>query len=221
MNATEWTINDIKSAVRATGSHWFDPDTMRFFGTKIVGSAVYQGEGGIYFVTSEWDGFSGRENNKRAFSVRQFTPDNAEIDTVGDVCQYQNATDAMTEAKRLAASGAVVVCEDFAPISESEQFLHDCRKHGNPETEAKTARRLMQLAYDHHKLMEQQCNGHVDNVRLNNVKRSIKSAASKAGAVRVVLSGDPRGATVKLVWPNGECNDWGKEGWIVPKWEGE
>lgn len=35
--------------VTANGSHWFDADTMRFFGTRIDGSKVY---GGRVFVAS-------------------------------------------------------------------------------------------------------------------------------------------------------------------------
>ena len=30
------------------------------------------------------------------------------------------------------------------------------------------------------------------------------------------FAGDPRGATVKIILPNGRTNDWAKEGWCVP-----
>lgn len=75
MTATTWTINDIKAAVRATGSHWFDPDTMRFFGTR-VSETVYQGSGGVYFVTSEKP-----PHGPRQCTVRRFNPDTADIAT--------------------------------------------------------------------------------------------------------------------------------------------
>lgn len=58
--------DDVKLAARNMGSHFFDPDTMRFFGSRI-GSAVY---GGRFFVTSEQ-----REwNTPRRYTVRVVTP---------------------------------------------------------------------------------------------------------------------------------------------------
>ena len=46
-----YSINQIQEDMRDEGSHWWDPDTMRFFGTKVV-SGVWEGPGGIYFITS-------------------------------------------------------------------------------------------------------------------------------------------------------------------------
>ena len=73
------TINDIQSAMRARGSHWWDPGTMRSFGSR-VHSQVYSGPGGIYFVTSEQMPYSGR-----ACTVRQYLPDASWVENVGDV----------------------------------------------------------------------------------------------------------------------------------------
>lgn len=97
MTATHWTVNSIKDAVRAKGSHWFDPDTMRSFGTR-VGDTVYQGPGGIYFVTSEKP-----PHGPRSYSVRQFTPKTADIGTVGEFCELSKAQ-ATRQAKQLAAT---------------------------------------------------------------------------------------------------------------------
>ena len=95
MTATEWTVNAIRAAVRATGSHWFDLDTMRFFGTRIL-PTVYQGPGGIYFVTSEQP-----PHAKRAYTVRRFDPDTANIRSVSEVASLSDH-DAKTLARNLA-----------------------------------------------------------------------------------------------------------------------
>lgn len=60
------TIEQIKSANAAAGFHFFEPDTLRFFRSRI-GSKVY---GGRFFVTSE-EGPSGG----RRYTVREALPD--------------------------------------------------------------------------------------------------------------------------------------------------
>jgi hypothetical protein len=226
MNATvekEWTINQIQEAVRATGSHWFDPDTMRFFGTRVLGSTVYKGEGGIFFVTSEWDGFSGKENGKRAYTVRKFNPVDADIETVGSICQYKDADEAIEAIERLIIKGTVIR-EQHRPISEAEQFLCDLRKHGKPTADSDDAESLCILGKQHHKMMEDYCNG-IDiyradgepKAKLRNLRDHIMLIARNVGADSVIFSGDPRGCTVKLVWNDGETNDFGKEGLVRPR----
>lgn len=57
------TIQEIQSQ---TKGHWWDKDTMRFFRTR-VHEAVYEGPGGVFFVTSEKP-----PHGDRRCSVRQF-----------------------------------------------------------------------------------------------------------------------------------------------------
>lgn len=57
------TIHEIE---RQTKGHWWDKDTMRFFGTR-VHEAVYEGPGGTFFVTSEKP-----PHGPRLCSVREF-----------------------------------------------------------------------------------------------------------------------------------------------------
>lgn len=45
-------ITEIKRANKAAGLHWFEPETLDFFKSRISGE-VYEGPGGVYFVTSE------------------------------------------------------------------------------------------------------------------------------------------------------------------------
>lgn len=56
------SVDDIRRAIDATGSHWFSAATMRFFRTRLS-TTVY---GGRFFITSEqnWSG-------ERAYSVRE------------------------------------------------------------------------------------------------------------------------------------------------------
>lgn len=91
-----YDINDIQFEMQTAGSNWWDKGTMRMFGCR-VSDQVYQGPGGIYFVTSEKT-FGG---DKRAYSVRQYRPSSKSIDTVGDFNSLTRAT-AHKIASRLA-----------------------------------------------------------------------------------------------------------------------
>lgn len=77
---TYYTTDDIEREMNRTASHWWDADTMQFFRTR-VGAQVYQGPGGVYFVTSEKP-----PHGPRMFSVRQYDPKRKKIDTTGDFC---------------------------------------------------------------------------------------------------------------------------------------
>ena len=95
------SISEIKEANRryalqsaGIGNHWFDTDTMRFFGTR-VHSQVYAGK---YFVTSEYKGFGDYE---RAYTVREAREDGS-IDTVGDFLGYETRAEAHAAARKMA-----------------------------------------------------------------------------------------------------------------------
>jgi endonuclease YncB( thermonuclease family) len=94
MNATRpTTIDEIETAVRSTGSHWFDRDTMRFFGTKVYPEVIDKGRF-IYFVTSEKP-----PHGPRAYSIRQFDPETATIKTCGEFCGYKSRQAAYNAAR--------------------------------------------------------------------------------------------------------------------------
>src|SRR5215469_9231446 len=86
--------------------------------------------------------------------------------------------------------------------------------------------RLMRLAGTHHKLAELHCN---DTCSYTHLPSPNEGTCSKVMATefkiteivldfdaKVIFSGDPRGATVKVVVPDGYTNDWGGEGICVP-----
>ena len=221
------TVNDIKDAMRAVGSHWFDPDTMRFFGTQVL-PTVYQGPGGTYFITSEQP-----PHAALACTVRQFKPDTCDISTAGALAGYTRRA-AMTMARALAAGTGqepiVTTRETFKEISDMEQFVADCQKHGNHKASERACKRLMKLATSHHRYMEAQCNGEWPYGRdhdhsggppmvVSRCRKEITKIAAHIGASDVAFSGDPRGCTVKLTWSDGATDDWGTTGWCVPVFE--
>jgi hypothetical protein len=68
------------------GGCWFEPDTMRFFGTRIESGII----NGRYFITSEQqDG-----DSPRKFSVRSFD-EAGKIDTVGEFHGYDTKAEAL------------------------------------------------------------------------------------------------------------------------------
>ena len=96
-----WSMDEIRGTMRAAGSHWFDPDTIRFFRCRIS-NKLYQGGGGVFFVTSEKSPFG-----PRAYSVRQFVLDGREgpeINTIGDFNSLTRSV-AHTQARNLAKLG--------------------------------------------------------------------------------------------------------------------
>ena len=89
------------SDIRATyspgpGRHWFDRDTMRFFGTRLPRAGI-TGQGGVFFVTSEQP-----PHGPRAYSVRKLLGE-GRIETVGDFCAMSKY-DATKTARNLASS---------------------------------------------------------------------------------------------------------------------
>ena len=122
-----------------------------------------------------------------------------------------------------AGKSAKVVAAAHKETKAVEQLVIDLERNGCNPSEKK-CKRLMQLANNHHKAMEDYCNGtrdpydsdSEDKPWYSKMKSEITELATSMGCVGVKFSGDPRGCTVKLILPNGETNDWGKEGWCVP-----
>lgn len=221
MAETTWTVNSIKNAARAAGSHWFDPNTMRFFGTQVL-PTVYQGPGGVYFVTKD-DQFN-RDLPKR-YTVRRFNPETKDISTAGEVASLSKVA-ALKQAATLAGLTEADVTgtagEPFQPVTVLQQFAEDCLQHGKVY-DTETCRQLIQEAALHHKLMEDRCSIVTDyfdadgepNGDLKRCRRAIVAMAKDLNA-EVRFSGDPRGCTVKLLFPDGFTNDFAKEGYCVP-----
>lgn len=99
---------DMDTVRRAHRGHWFDPGTLRFFGSR-VGSVAYESTDGRFrfFVSSEryrsmmpaWDG-------RRFYSVRVQRVESGDIDTVGEFGAYASRREANADAQAYAADPA-------------------------------------------------------------------------------------------------------------------
>lgn len=219
MTTTAYTIELIRQEMRADGSHWWDRDTMRFFRCRIS-SGVFQGEGGIYFVSSEKSG----DTAPRMYTVRKYDPTAKSIDTVGEF----NAIRSLSTAKRKAEKLAGAPMQVEPPLVEetaAEAFARTLTVDGGCKCSVSTAAYLIRLAKRHRDMCEDACSTPGCEMydaegepvaKVVKLTDAIVKAAGDIGATRVLFSGDPRGCTVKIVCPNGFTNDWGKEGVCVP-----
>lgn len=81
-NYCEVPIDKVKTIVDEEGSHWFKPNTMRFFGTRLPRKA-YIKNSSAYFISSEqFVGSAGAE--PRRYSVREANLDSGDVHTVGE-----------------------------------------------------------------------------------------------------------------------------------------
>jgi hypothetical protein len=92
-----FSIGAIMRANAETGSHFFDRDTMRFFGSRVLDGVI----GGRFFITGERSGFD--HGSPRMYTVREFMPDGS-IETVGDFNGYASPAAARRAARELAKS---------------------------------------------------------------------------------------------------------------------
>jgi len=94
------TISEVRAANKAAGFHFFDPKTLRFFGTRIV-SGLYAGR---YFITRENHGpFVGRPASecRDRYTLRAAEP-SGHVATVGAFCGFDFLKDAREAARNLA-----------------------------------------------------------------------------------------------------------------------
>lgn len=217
MNETSFqrlTINAIQANMQSAGSHWWDASTLKFWGTKVVGS-VFNGPTGAYFVTSEFTGF---DRVYRGFTVRKYDRAKNNIDTIGDVAQYDTRTEAARVCVELASEGTEseisIGNEEHKPMTPRGELAQALSRAGVRASLAQLdylmglSKRVQKAAEDHR------------NVKDFNPDRMYHVAGTWIAenlGIGSVVGGDPRGATLKLKLPNGETNDMGKEGWVVPE----
>lgn len=88
------STEEIREANERAGQHWFSPDTMRFFNSRVLSGVI----GGRYFITSErYD-----DGSPRLYTIR-VAADDGTIDTVGDFQGYTSANAARRAAEELIA----------------------------------------------------------------------------------------------------------------------
>lgn len=82
------TMAQVRAANRASGQHWFSPNTMAFFRTRVCGDLRH----GEYFITSEIH----PAGSHRVYTIRRVVDENGTIDTVGEFMAHAT----IGEAKR-------------------------------------------------------------------------------------------------------------------------
>jgi hypothetical protein len=97
------TLDQIKRAAAAAGSHWFDPSALRFFSSRL-GRRVYPVPGGALFISSEQFRGYGSPDGPRLYSVRSCTLA-GEIDTVGEFQAHSSRESAHNCAAHLQREG--------------------------------------------------------------------------------------------------------------------
>jgi hypothetical protein len=105
---------------------------------------------------------------------------------------------------------------------------HKWQESDPPMFIQRNAELLMRYSATLHRLAEELCNGYQDYKGNWDEKRTEKAekkqsrieqrAAEVAAAIggKVITGGDPRGCVLKIIFPDGYTNDWGKEGICVP-----
>lgn len=100
------SVNEMQERNRAGGGHWFDPDSMRFFGSRIL-PEIYSGPGGVYFVSSEQP-----PHGPSVYKVRSFNCATGGVDSVGghDVESWLPSSAAARRLARRMAAGEGASC---------------------------------------------------------------------------------------------------------------
>jgi hypothetical protein len=83
------TIAEVKKANKAKGQHFFDKNTLAFFGSNVY-NGLYTVNDRQFFITSE-DNFNRTE---KGFTIREAMPD-GDIETVGEFLQYETKEQAI------------------------------------------------------------------------------------------------------------------------------
>lgn len=212
-------LEQVQEANRESGHHWFDPDTMKFFKSRIVSELVK----GTYFITSEKPPYG-----PRAYSIREVYNDEGHVKTHGETCQY--ATLGEVRAALLYVAGLKFLYHIPSPSNswqscdlighfcwvlskESETFAAD-----SDEVQRMFGEHMMQDAKFLDRMSVEQCNtGLTDRQEtLIESRRGMIEARLKCFGFGVVFNRDPRGNPVFVTVPSGRTDDFGQRGVTVP-----
>jgi len=97
-------MDDVKRINRERGQHWFSPDTMRFFRSKIETEGALIGD--KYFITSEQRDY----DTPRLYSVRIFDRGTGAVNTVGEFQEFRSKKAARVFATCMADENDVETC---------------------------------------------------------------------------------------------------------------
>lgn len=100
------SMDEIIARAKARGSHFFDADTMRSFGSRLS-ETVYPAAHGTYFVTSERDrdrGYGAAWDGRRRYTVRYMDLD-GEFHDPGEFGEHASGPAAHRAAERYQRDG--------------------------------------------------------------------------------------------------------------------
>jgi hypothetical protein len=97
---TFFTIEQVRAANEAAGQHWFSPDTMRFFGSRIASEVIR----GRFFISTEQ---GPRDSTPRA-TIRM-AEDDGTIETVGEFVAHETPEEARAALDAALAIGVRAV----------------------------------------------------------------------------------------------------------------
>lgn len=84
------TMRDVKRHNKAIGYHFFDKETLEFWGSKIE-TELFNNH---TFITSE-DNF---DRTKRLYTIRHYDKTNGKVKTIGEFQQFKNLDEAVKQA---------------------------------------------------------------------------------------------------------------------------
>lgn len=99
-------IDALKATATANGSHFFDRDTMRFFGSRIL-PTLYGPVGDIFVTSEKQPDFYGHSAGTlytfpRLYTVRRYIGTGREVETLGDFQGHETRRAAERAARRYA-----------------------------------------------------------------------------------------------------------------------
>ena len=127
------SISELKTMHKAAGGHFFDRDSMRCFRSRVV-PRIFNGPGGVYFVTSEADS----DDSERLFTVRIFDPKEGDVNTFGEFRKWTRG--AALRIARCAAAANPALCHTCG--GEGQKYKKECwhcngtKLEPQPEVEA-------------------------------------------------------------------------------------
>ena len=91
---------NLKEQNTKAGYHWFKPDTLRYFGSKVYPDFYKKSSTSSkgYFITSEDKGFN---DKSKGYSVRVGNEKTGQVDTIGEFNQYSSKTEAKNKIMSL------------------------------------------------------------------------------------------------------------------------
>lgn len=100
------SLSAIKARNRSAGYHFFDPDTMRFFHSRVSEPVYPMPDGSALFITSERNYghslYGESYDYGRKYTIRVANP-GGDTDTVGEFQQYPSLRSAHAAARRLSS----------------------------------------------------------------------------------------------------------------------